>query len=99
VIVGYPSGRLAGPVMIGDSESDGPASGQRAIEMSVFDDEDGTTVFKVLANGEEQYSLWPAIVEIPDGWYETGRQGSKAECCAYINEIWPDIRPRSVRER
>ena len=55
--------------------------------------------FKVLLNDEEQYSLWPDDREIPSGWREAGKSGTKAECLAYIEEVWTDMRPKSLRDR
>ncbi|MFE7811812.1 MbtH family protein [Streptomyces sp. NPDC057433] len=52
---------------------------------------------KVLVNDEEQYSLWPTYLAVPDGWRETGTAGSKEECLAYVKEVWVDMRPRSLR--
>jgi MbtH protein len=60
-------------------------------------DEDGT--YQVLINDEEQYSLWPADHDIPDGWRAVGKEGSKADCMAYVDEVWTDMRPRSLREQ
>jgi MbtH protein len=54
-------------------------------------------LFEVLVNSEEQYSLWPADKIVPAGWRKSGKQGSKAACLAYIDEIWTDMRPLSVR--
>lgn len=64
-------------------------------------DEDGedTTVYKVVVNHEEQYSIWPADRENALGWNDAGRSGSKSECLAYIKEVWTDMRPRSLREK
>ena len=60
---------------------------------------DERLVFKVLLNDEEQYSLWPDDREIPNGWREAGKSGTKAECLAYIEEVWTDMRPKSLRDR
>ena len=60
-----------------------------------FDDEDAD--FLVLVNDEEQYSLWPAFHEIPAGWREC-QAGSRAECLAWVDAHWTDLRPRSLRE-
>jgi MbtH protein len=54
---------------------------------------------KVVVNHEEQYSIWPADREMPSGWREAGKQGSKAECLAYIEEVWTDMRPLSLRKK
>jgi len=55
--------------------------------------------FKVLVNHEEQYSLWRE--DWPDalGWKETGKTGTREECLAYVNEVWVDMRPLSLRKR
>jgi MbtH protein len=55
--------------------------------------------YQVLLNDEEQYSLWPADKEIPAGWRAAGKEGSKQECVDYVDEVWTDMRPRSLRER
>jgi MbtH protein len=56
-------------------------------------------VYRVVVNHEEQYSIWPARRPVPAGWSDTGRQGSRDECLAYVEEVWTDMRPKSVRER
>ena len=43
-------------------------------------------------------SIWPADREIPAGWRKAGKQGKKAECLTYINEVWTDMRPLSLRK-
>lgn len=63
-----------------------------------WDDREDTTVYKVVVNDEEQYSIWPADREVPMGWREVGKTGSKAECLAYIKEVWTDMRPLSLRK-
>jgi MbtH protein len=49
-------------------------------------------------NDEEQYSIWPAEQELPAGWHRAGKQGRKAEVLAYIEEVWTDMRPLSLRK-
>ncbi len=56
-----------------------------------------TRLYKVVVNHEEQYSIWFADREPPAGWREVGRVGSKAECLAYIEAHWTDMRPLSLR--
>jgi MbtH protein len=53
--------------------------------------------YKVVVNGEQQYSIWLLDRENPPGWTDVGKSGSKAECLAHIREIWIDMRPLSVR--
>jgi MbtH protein len=57
------------------------------------------TVYKVVLNHEEQYSIWPAQRENPPGWRDAGKSGSKEECLAHIKEVWTDMRPLSLRQR
>jgi MbtH protein len=60
-----------------------------------FDDENGQ--FYALVNDEEQYSLWPAFAEIPDGWRVAFGAAGRQECLTYVEENWTDMRPRSLR--
>ncbi len=61
------------------------------------DEKEDTTVYKVVVNSEEQYSIWPVDRENPPGCREAGKSGSKAECLTYIKEVWTDMRPLSIR--
>jgi MbtH protein len=56
-------------------------------------------VYRVVVNAEEQYSIWPAHRELPAGWSDAGKEGSKDECLAHIEEVWVDMRPLSLRTR
>ena len=60
--------------------------------------EDNRT-YRVVINHEEQYSIWPAERENALGWFDAGRQGTKEECLAYINDVWTDMRPLSLRRQ
>ena len=62
-------------------------------------EEEDTTIYKVVMNHEEQYSIWLADREDAPGWKDVGKSGTKAECLAYIKEVWTDMRPLSVRKR
>ena len=63
------------------------------------DDSEDTTIYKVVMNHEEQYSIWPAHRENALGWSDVGKSGLKQECLAYINEVWTDMRPLSLRKQ
>jgi MbtH protein len=63
------------------------------------DETPDTTIYKVVVNHEEQYSIWPAGHENPLGWRDAGKSGSKAECLSYIKEVWTDMRPLSLRKQ
>lgn len=54
--------------------------------------------YTVVVNDEEQYSIWPARKQAPAGWRAAGKEGTKEECLAWVEEVWTDMRPRSVRE-
>jgi MbtH protein len=60
--------------------------------------EDDQAEFLVVVNHEEQYSLWPAFKEIPAGWTATGTRGSRQTCLDWIEQVWTDMRPKSLRE-
>jgi len=61
--------------------------------------EEDNTTYKVVVNDEEQYSIWPADRENPLGWRDAGKEGPKAECLAWIQEVWTDMRPLSLRRQ
>ena len=50
-------------------------------------DQEDTTVYKVVVNHEQQYSIYPADRANPLGWNDAGKIGPKAECLAYIGEV------------
>ena len=58
-----------------------------------------STVYKVVVNHEDQYSIWPANRSNAPGWTDVGKTGSKAECLSYIEQVWTDMRPLSLRVR
>jgi MbtH protein len=63
------------------------------------DEKDDNTIYKVVVNHEEQYSIWPADRENALGWNDAGKSGTKAECLAYIEEVLTDMRPLSLRQK
>jgi uncharacterized protein YbdZ (MbtH family) len=62
-------------------------------------DHEDNTIYKVVVNHEEQYSIWPADRENALGWNDAGKTGTKEECLAYIKEVWTDMRPLSLRRK
>lgn len=64
-----------------------------------YEEQEDATVYKVVINHEEQYSIWPADRENPPGWRDAGKSGPKAACLAYIQEVWTDMRPLSLRKK
>jgi MbtH protein len=63
-----------------------------------YEDDDNVR-YLVVINHEEQYSIWPDIKPIPNGWSAVGKSGPKAECLAYIKDVWTDMRPLSLRKQ
>ncbi len=55
--------------------------------------------YTVVINHEEQYSIWFADREVPAGWKAVGKTGTKQECLDYIEEVWTDMRPLSLRKK
>jgi MbtH protein len=62
------------------------------------EEKDDMTVYNVVINHEEQYSIWPDYRAVPPGWQTVGKSGPKQECLAYIKEVWTDMRPLSLRK-
>ncbi len=54
---------------------------------------------KVVVNDEGQYSLWFLDRENPAGWTDAGKSGTREECLAFVEEVWTDMRPLSLRTR
>jgi len=63
------------------------------------DEVEDNTIYKVVMNHEEQYSIWPADRENALGWNDAGKSGTKTECLDYIKEVWTDMRPLSLRKQ
>lgn len=55
--------------------------------------------YQVVINHEEQYSVWPTEKPLPRGWKALKTQGSLNRCMDYIEEVWTDMRPLSLRKR
>src|SRR5262249_54588801 len=62
-------------------------------------DKEDTTIYRVVVNHEEQYSIWQEYKEIPLGWKDVGKVGLKADCLAFIKEVWTDMTPLSLRKK
>jgi MbtH protein len=60
---------------------------------------DEETSWLVVMNDEEQYSIWAAGRTVPAGWRAVGVEGSQQECLAHIEQVWTDMRPKSLRDR
>ncbi len=64
-----------------------------------WNEEEDTTIYMAVVNDEEQYSIWPADRELPLGWHDAGKTGLKPEVLAWIEEVWTDMRPLSLRKK
>jgi MbtH protein len=63
------------------------------------DEREDDTIYEVVVNHEEQYSIWPADLDPVAGWRNVGQRGTEAECLAYIDQVWTDMRPLSLRRQ
>jgi MbtH protein len=64
-----------------------------------MEEKEDNAIYKVVVNHEEQYSIWPVDRENPLGWKDAGKSATKAECLAYVKEVWTDMRPLSLRKK
>ena len=64
----------------------------------MIDTSEDSRTYRAVVNHEEQYSIWPADRELPLGWTEAGKTGSKQEVLQFIEEVWTDMRPLSLRK-
>lgn len=78
--------------------SEEKAEGEKKAEIEMREDEDDT-IYRVVVNEEEQYSIWPEYKKIPLGWREAGKIGKKRECLAFVKDVWTDMRPLSLRKQ
>lgn len=59
-----------------------------------FDNRSG--VFLVLVNAENQHSLWPSFVDVPDGWTTVHGPATRESCLDHVEAQWTDMRPASL---
>jgi MbtH protein len=52
--------------------------------------------FLVLRNLDNQHSLWPLFLDIPDGWVKIFGPSLKMDCLEFIENSWKDIRPLRI---
>jgi MbtH protein len=60
--------------------------------------EDDSRDYLALCNDEEQYSLWPQGIGVPDGWRIVHGPATREEITGYIEQSWTDMRPKSLRD-
>lgn len=56
------------------------------------------TIYSVVINHEEQYSIWPVDREVPAGWKAVTEGKTKQDALDYIEEVWTDMRPKTLRK-
>jgi MbtH protein len=61
-----------------------------------FENDQGS--YLALVNHEDQHSLWPADIDVPDGWRSMFGPADRRACLDYISEHWVDMRPKSLIE-
>jgi uncharacterized protein YbdZ (MbtH family) len=54
-------------------------------------DSEYSTAYKVVANDEEQYSIWPTDRRTPSGWHDVGAVGTREFCLAFVEGIRTDM--------
>lgn len=69
------------------------------IKAGAMHEQEDNTLYTVVVNHEEQYSIWPADREPPLGWRSAGFTGPKSQCLEYIKNVWTDMRPKSLRDK
>ncbi len=57
------------------------------------------TLYAVIINHEEQFAIWPNDVDLPKYWKALKVKGNLDMCTEYIEEVWTDMRPLSLRNR
>ena len=55
--------------------------------------------YRVVVNDEDQYSIWFVDQDLPPGWSEVGKSGTREDCLAFVEEAWTDMTPRSLRPK
>lgn len=55
--------------------------------------EDPDAQFYALINDQDQFSLWPAAIEVPAGWTIAHGPTDRQSCVDHIEVHWTDMRP------
>ena len=69
----------------------------RTDELNPFDDDNGS--FLVLANDEEQHSVWSTFADVPAGRRAVYGEPDRAAYLDYIEQNWTRTPPKRLRER
>lgn len=68
-------------------------------DVTMANNSEDKRIYKVVVNHEEQYSLWFADRKNPSGWKDAGKSGTKGECLSYVEQVWTDMTPLSLRKK
>lgn len=83
---------------MGSMEQQKESEREEVSEMSnPFENDEASYV--VLKNAEDQHSLWPSHIEVPDGWTVVHESDTRQACLEYVEREWTDLRPRSLKEK
>lgn len=74
-----------------------PSTPGTALATSADQDPAPEALWLVLVNAQGQHALWPLERPVPAGWQETGPEGSRDDCLAWIDAHWTDMRPLSLQ--
>lgn len=55
--------------------------------------EDPDAQYYALINDQDQYSLWPAAIEVPAGWTVAHGPADRQSCVDHVEVHWTDMRP------
>ena len=62
-------------------------------------DAQSDAAYLVLTNDEGLHAIWTPSKDLPAGWTATKTRGDLKQCSAYIEEVWTDMRPRSMQKK
>jgi MbtH protein len=55
-------------------------------------------LYLIVLNDQDQYSIWPAQRAVPAGWRALGEPARREYCLDRIEELWTDMRPKSLKQ-
>lgn len=56
-----------------------------------FDNPEGQ--FYILQNSQQQFSLWPALCALPEGWQVVCAPASQNACTEWLAQHWQTLTP------
>jgi MbtH protein len=58
--------------------------------------EDDEREYLVLINMTGEHSLWPADLDVPDGWTVVFGEAGREECREFVEKHWSALRPTEL---